>query len=244
MKIESPHVRHLLFTVENAALPQALVNELQNEAIACGWIRGFAVFESCEIIVPGETGRLERIVVSKGPVSAQFDAVIGMGDRDVGIALRGVFSRKTAIGVETFAGVLLSVNARHAEAHITALDDANATLIVDAQTGLERVRLAGTPPAEDSRPAAAATGPGGAALPLKPIARVAKPEDEGPKPEPGDLVDHFAFGRCEVVKCDGDRLHVRLEKDQRLKEIALEMLRVTPKPQEGEKRVFRLDRRM
>ena len=62
--------------------------------------------------------------------------------------------------------------------------------------------------------------------------RIAKPveaetEDEL-VPEPGDIVEHFAFGRCDVVKTDGDRLHVRLGKDQRIKEIALEMLRVSP----------------
>jgi predicted DNA-binding protein with PD1-like motif len=66
--------------------------------------------------------------------------------------------------------------------------------------------------------------------------RIARPvqvetEDE-PVPEPGDIVEHFAFGRCEVVKSDGDRLHVRLGKDQRIKEIALEMLRVSSLPSE------------
>ena len=60
--------------------------------------------------------------------------------------------------------------------------------------------------------------------------RIAKPilpeEEDQAVPEPGDVVEHFAFGRCEVVKTDGDRLHLRLPKDQRIKEIALEMLRV------------------
>ena len=46
-------------------------------------------------------------------------------------------------------------------------------------------------------------------------------------PDAGDTVEHFAFGRCEVVKTDGDRLHVRLGKDGRIKEIALEMLKVS-----------------
>ncbi len=63
------------------------------------------------------------------------------------------------------------------------------------------------------------------------ITRPAEEETEDdPVPEPGDTVEHFAFGRCEVVKTEGDRLHVRLVKDQRIKEIALEMLKVTPLP--------------
>lgn len=66
--------------------------------------------------------------------------------------------------------------------------------------------------------------------------RIAKPvqaeTEDDPVPEPGDVVEHFAFGRCEVLKSEGDRLHLRLGKDQRIKEIALEMLKVTALPVE------------
>ena len=57
---------------------------------------------------------------------------------------------------------------------------------------------------------------------------------------------HFAFGRCEVVTSDGDRLHLRLGKDGRVKEIALEMLKVTPlAPVEGATgKHFKLDRKL
>ena len=63
-------------------------------------------------------------------------------------------------------------------------------------------------------------------------------------PEAGDMVDHFAFGRCEVMKSDGDRLHVKIPRDGRLKEIAVEMLKVTAQGNVDGKRLFRLDRRM
>jgi predicted DNA-binding protein with PD1-like motif len=70
-------------------------------------------------------------------------------------------------------------------------------------------------------------------------------EEEGPFPEPGDSVEHFAFGRADVVKSDGDRLHVKIHKDGRIKEIALEMLRVSRlEDGEGGKRRFKLERRM
>lgn len=81
-------------------------------------------------------------------------------------------------------------------------------------------------------------------------ARIAKPvtpeEDEQAIPEPGDVVEHFAFGRCEVVKTDGDRLHVRLPKDLRVKEIALEMLNVSLlAPEEGQTtRHYKLARKL
>jgi hypothetical protein len=66
-----------------------------------------------------------------------------------------------------------------------------------------------------------------------------------PSPEAGDFVEHFAFGPCEVLKSDGDRLHLRVRKDGRIREIALEMLRVSRLPDgEDPKRRFKLERRM
>ncbi len=66
-----------------------------------------------------------------------------------------------------------------------------------------------------------------------------------PTPEPGDAVDHFAFGRADVIKSDGDRLHLRVHKDGRVREIALEMLKVTRMPDADDgKRSFRLERRI
>jgi hypothetical protein len=87
--------------------------------------------------------------------------------------------------------------------------------------------------------------PQGASVPMpqRPAARP-KTETEGPVPEAGDVVEHFAFGSCEVVKSDGDRLHLRIPKDGRIREIALEMLRVTPLDAEGTGRRFKLERRI
>jgi predicted DNA-binding protein with PD1-like motif len=84
-----------------------------------------------------------------------------------------------------------------------------------------------------------------AAIPQRPMKPVVE-EAETLCPDPGDIVEHFAFGRCEVVKSDGDRLHLRLGKDGRLKEIALEMLKVTSLPDvEGQPgKHYRLDRKL
>jgi predicted DNA-binding protein with PD1-like motif len=106
----------------------------------------------------------------------------------------------------------------------------------------DAVRVAELARSEPARPAPAPnaspkpsptfSSPLNQAMPQR-IARPAQAETEDdPVPEPGDVVEHFAFGRCEVVKTDGDRLHLRLGKDQRIKEIALEMLKVTSLPQE------------
>ncbi len=92
------------------------------------------------------------------------------------------------------------------------------------------------------RPAAPPSGPGGAIPPR--LTRFKAEEAEQPVPEAGDHVIHFMFGRCEVVKSEDDRLHLRMGKDGKVKEIALEMLRVTPLPDEDGSRVYRLDRKM
>jgi predicted DNA-binding protein with PD1-like motif len=68
---------------------------------------------------------------------------------------------------------------------------------------------------------------------------------DGPTPEAGDSVEHFAFGRCDVIKSDGDRLHLKVHKDGRIREIALEMLRVTPIGDDSDgKRRFKLERKI
>jgi predicted DNA-binding protein with PD1-like motif len=79
-------------------------------------------------------------------------------------------------------------------------------------------------------------------IPQRPVRPGA--DGDGPVPEAGDVVDHFAFGKCDVVKSDGDRLHLRIHKDGRIREIALEMLRVTPLDDDGTGRRFKLERRI
>lgn len=79
-------------------------------------------------------------------------------------------------------------------------------------------------------------------MPLRPPTKKTT-ETEQPTPNPGDLVEHFAFGRCEVVKTDGDRLHLKLGRDSRVKEIALEMLRVIRIGDDNGIPVYRLDRK-
>jgi predicted DNA-binding protein with PD1-like motif len=97
-------------------------------------------------------------------------------------------------------------------------------------------------------PAPAASSPDAVAQarPLAPPPRVADDDgedEESPTPQAGAYVEHFAFGPCEVLKSDGDRLHLRM-KDGRIREIALEMLRVTPMPAEGGTPRFRLARKV
>jgi predicted DNA-binding protein with PD1-like motif len=85
-------------------------------------------------------------------------------------------------------------------------------------------------------------------LPAKPPARPVTTSYEGDQifPEPGDLVQHFAFGSSEVLRSDGDRLHLKVGKDGRIREIALEMLKVTFTGEDPNVRPrhFKLDRKL
>jgi hypothetical protein len=97
-------------------------------------------------------------------------------------------------------------------------------------------------------PAAAATQVSpwakAAAISAAVAVRHEEPEVEEVSPEAGDLVDHFAFGLCEVVTSDGDRLKIRDAKQPgRIREVSMSMLNVlSPTESEG-KRLFRLARR-
>ncbi len=105
---------------------------------------------------------------------------------------------------------------------------------------------ASSPTADTARAPVTKPTPFGGPIPPRPMRPALSLDEDSPSPEPGDVVEHFAFGRCEVVKSDGDRLHVRVGRDGRVKEIALEMLRVTsldPEPGQSSKH-YRLDRKL
>ncbi len=94
---------------------------------------------------------------------------------------------------------------------------------------------------DDARPAA--RNALGGAMPARPV-RPTREDDGAVLPEAGDVVEHFAFGRSEVLKSDGERLHIKVGKDGRIREIALEMLKVSPLESNGPHRRFRLDRKL
>jgi predicted DNA-binding protein with PD1-like motif len=93
---------------------------------------------------------------------------------------------------------------------------------------------------------ASGTSTSGAPMPQRPVRPRQPTEPPTLVPEAGDVVDHFAFGRCDVVRSEGDRLHLKLPRDGRIKEIALEMLRVTrlDTGNENGPRQFKLERRI
>ena len=189
------------------------------------------------------------------------------------MSLRALLARETDRGLETLAGEIVSARTVALEVLVTALDDVALERGLDATAGvwllggvesrgaaeLQRKAPEMDKPAAWSsaleasenaetraRPAlSSSVGAGGqAVMPQRPP-RPPGVDLDAPVPEPGDVVDHFAFGRADVVKSDGDRLHLKVHKDGRVREIALEMLRVSRLDDADDgKRRFKLERRM
>ncbi len=275
--------RNVLLRAEaGEALPEALVRILEDEAVACGWLRASGVLEDVELrAFRGELGGLAPVRRLEGPVHVvALEGSIGLAGGALSVGMRGVFARETDTGLQTIAGEIVSARVVALEVLVTALDDVAVARALDVEAGVWLLgeatgggggRSEGARPAPKTdpawgeaiaastdvvdarhaappprRPAPAASPIGGAAMPARP-ARPDRPDridDEVVAPEVGAVVDHFAFGRCDVLKSDGDRLHLKVQKDGRVKEIALEMLRVTPLPDEDGKRRFKLERRL
>ncbi|HET9953972.1 MAG TPA: hypothetical protein VFQ61_05695 [Polyangiaceae bacterium] len=73
---------------------------------------------------------------------------------------------------------------------------------------------------------------------------VPEEEPEPAEPERGDLVQHFAFGLCEVLTANDDKLMIRdLGGPGRIREIRTAMLNVERPTERDGKRLFRLTRK-
>lgn len=98
-------------------------------------------------------------------------------------------------------------------------------------------------------PAPSPSDPGAAPTPVtstipQKLARRVEVEANIPEPEAGDRVTHFAFGECDVESSDGDRIRLKQDKDERVREVSLAMLRIeAPTIDENGKRHFRLLRK-
>ncbi|HEX8790471.1 MAG TPA: DUF296 domain-containing protein [Polyangiaceae bacterium] len=220
----------------------------------------------------GTHGSTRRIA---GPVQVlALEGSIGLSQGEPSMSLRALLARETDRGLETLAGEILSARTIALEVLVTALDDVALERALDASAGVwllgggpaatraaaeprQATEAKAPPPAwssaleasehAEARPRPAASPPTPAVAPAVIPQRPPRPgvDLDTPFPEPGDVVDHFAFGRADVVRSDGDRLHLKVHKDGRVREIALEMLRVSRMPDADDgKRRFKLERRM
>lgn len=210
-------------------------NLLDALAEACGkgdgWLAAVGHVDSVEIRVAGEgadvrkqlRGRLTLAQLS-GPYGGPYFATL---------------ARHSSLGSELVAGQLLAARS----AGVTAT-------LWTAQGSVRELVDAAPPRAEaavDESPKAAAAAPaasGWAAAAQAAAADLSEEDEEPQRPERGDLVRHFAFGLCEVLQDTGDRLKLRdLHGPGRIREIAVDMLEISPAPAHNGKRVFKLSRK-
>jgi predicted DNA-binding protein with PD1-like motif len=266
VKVEtSDRVRHLLLRAEEGdLLPEALVRALTEHKVVVGWLRGTGILTDVELKADSAdlAGHGAQRHVA-GPVQILFlEGAVRVANGDVGLGLRAVFSQETEHGVETLAGELASARIVGLEVLVTAMDDLAALRPLDPHANAPSTSTTSAPwvqpsvaarggsPGWSDAVAASASPPkdktarAGQPVPVRPARPVVQDDDDGPSPKAGDMVEHFAFGTCEVLKSDGDRLHLRVGKDERIREIALEMLRVTVLSTDGESHRYRLDRKM
>ncbi len=237
-------VRHFVIRAsEGDVLPDGLVETLRREGVACGWLRASGIVSDVSLRVYGSEARGSRLISGRVQAVA-VEGSIGIVEGTPSCSLRAVLARETSSGLETLAGEIVSARTVALEIFVTSFDD--PALGRKGWSGaLEATADADRPPIpiRQARPAPQ----GQQAQPMPMPSRPVRPEVDLDTlaPEAGDVVDHFAFGRCDVLKSDGDRLHLRIHKDGRVREIALEMLRVIQLSEESERpRRFKLERRI
>jgi hypothetical protein len=212
-------------------------NLLDALAEACGtadgWIAAVGHVDSVELRMAGEgadirkqlRGRLTLAQLS-GPYGGPYFATL---------------SRHSSLGTELVAGQLLAARS----AGVTAtLWNAQGSVreLVDAAPPRQEAASEAEGPRATASPAPAAAGWAAAAQAA--AAELAEEDDEPARPGRGDLVRHFAFGLCEVLQDTGDRLKLRdLHGAGRIREIAVDMLVISPPTEQNGKRVFKLSRK-
>ena len=192
-----------------------LLEALAQLGVGDAWVNATGYVESVELRVAGEGG----------------DATTEFRDRFNLLSLAGprggpfsvTLARRADAGLQVLGGEL--VRARSAGVNVTLMP-------ATRETAMAR-------PAGPGAPATWATAAAASAA----RARADERADD-PVPDAGDWVQHFAFGLCEVLTSDGDRLRIRdVDGPRRIREVALSMLRVTGPTESDGKRLFQLERR-
>ena len=209
-------------------------NLLDALAEACGqadgWIAAVGHVDSVEIRVAGEGADVRKQLRGRLTL-AQFSGPYGG-------PYFATLSRHSSLGSELVAGQLLGARSAGVTATLWTAQGSVRELVDAAPP---RAEVAAEP---EKKSAAAPAASGWAAAAQAAAADLAEEEDEPTRPERGDLVRHFAFGLCEVLQDTGDRLKLRdLHGPGRIREIALDMLEISPAPEHNGKRVFKLSRK-
>ncbi len=197
------------------------------------------------VLASGEVQDVELKLVSGGAdqrraLKGRFALVQLSGPRGgpFGVTL----SRLEAERVEVIAGTL--TRARSAGVNAVCLGVSGALAVAGAAGRAPLPVEVVASPAESAEEPQASGWAAQAGAALAAALEAEEPEPEASEPERGDLVQHFAFGVCEVLNTSGDKLMIRdLAGAGRIREIRVDMLVVHPPIERNGKRLFKLSRR-
>ncbi len=152
----------------------------------------------------------------------------------VGGAYGVTLARVGGEGVEVLAGLLLRARSAGVVACCVGTGFVPPIAVDAARAGNEL-----------TRPLVPVGGKGrGAGFAARVLTSPSKPEvdDDALEPEEGDLVNHFTFGVCEVVRVSGDQLTLRDRRTGRTREVRHGFLTLSGPVEHEGKRLFSLTR--
>lgn len=255
--LESRRTRSLILRLDGgAALPAALQQALDLAEAKAAWVTGFGALEGAEIVIasPHRTGAAATRRV-EGPCELlSLTGNVALQDGAGSLRLSVTLAREAELGLQVFGGQLVSARCSWVELHVVVFDDVGLTRAPDDRGRAAVLQSSSSAPADATRPASSGSAPSAliatpreaAAAASPPVPVRSKPREEPETyPEPGDLVNHFHFGECTIIESDGDRIRLRQDKDGRVRDVSLTMLRIeapTVDPATG-KRHFQLARK-
>lgn len=269
---ESRRARHLVVQLHSdEELPAALALALDAADATAGWIAGLGELEAAEITVVDPLGGAPHVRRIDGrcnvvTLSGSITPGAGAGTLRLSVTL----ARETDLGNEVCAGELVWARVHAVEICVTLFDDAVSLHSEEPRAGTAALAPT-TPSAVDAQRPAPATSPIAAPVEAEPTPPRAPPRAPAPVqtatvemltppaplrrrepedtseiyPEVGDRATHFHFGECTIISSDGERIRLRQERDGRIREVSLDMLRIEPPTTDGGtgQRTFLLSRK-
>jgi predicted DNA-binding protein with PD1-like motif len=217
-------------------LTSALVRAIDEAEAKAGWITGTGALDAAELARSEGGSGHDRVRRLDGPSTiVSLGGAISRVEGVTSVRLTVTLARESDVGLQLLAGQLVSGTVASAEVFVTVLDDVPPMVVIAEPAAAPQLVV-------DAPRATHMEAPH--APPVRPV-RAVQPEENDIYPEPGDLVNHFHFGECEVVSSDGDRIRLRQGPDGRVREVALSMLRIeAPTVHESGARHFQLARKI
>ena len=202
-------------------------------------------FASAVIVGAGEVEDVELLVLhnvgAKGAVPERthqkldgpWDLLSMFGSISPGeVAIRATITRDDESGPAVRGGLLVAAIA--VQVHVSMHPLTPVPLAVEVEPA-----AVDFPPKATPQPSLV---PAGVRVPRPPSRGIV--EDFSVYPEENDVITHFQFGRCTVLSSDGERLRLQQDKDGRVREVALTMLRIgTPTVMEDGRKHWDLTRK-